>query len=127
MNKNDLTGTDLSFLGDAVYSLKVREFYLLKGYRKAKMLQSLCTNYVSANGQVKVYNRLLNDNFFNEVELEVFKRGRNGIGHIPKNGNLKSYMIASGLEAIVGYLYLEDQERMELFFDKVFEGGIENE
>ena len=69
----------------------------------------------------------MKDNFFNEEELEVFKRGRNAIGHIPKNGDLKTYTIASGIEAITGYLYLEDSKRLDEFFDKVFEGGIENE
>ncbi|MDD6004818.1 MAG: Mini-ribonuclease 3 [Erysipelotrichaceae bacterium] len=127
MDRNDLTGVTLSFLGDAVYSLRVREYYLKQGYRQAKMLQKLCTNYVSAKGQTKVYERLLKDNFFNEEELEVFKRGRNAIGHIPKNGDLKTYTIASGIEAITGYLYLEDSKRLDEFFDKVFEGGIENE
>ena len=127
MDRNDLTGVTLSFLGDAVYSLRVREYYLKQGYRQAKMLQKLCTNYVSSKGQTKVYERLLKDNFFNEEELEVFKRGRNAIGHIPKNGDLKTYTIASGIEAITGYLYLEDSKRLDEFFDKVFEGGIENE
>lgn len=127
MNRNDLTGTDLSFLGDAVYSLRVREYYLNQGYRQVKMLQKLCTNYVSAKGQTKVYERLLNDGFFSETELEIFKRGRNGIRHIPKNGDLKTYTIASGVEAITGYLYLEDRDRLEEFFNKVFEGGIDNE
>lgn len=127
MNRNELTGTTLSFLGDAVYSLKVREYYLLNGFRKANMLQQLCTNYVSAKGQTKVYERMIRDNFLNEEELEVFKRGRNGIGHIPKNGDLRTYTIASGIEAIVGYLYLEDKVRLEDFFNKAFEGGIDNE
>ena len=70
----------------------------------------------------------MNDqNFFNEDELEAYKRGRNHISHIPKNGDLLTYECASGLEAICGYLYLTDKDRLEEFFDKVFEGGIYNE
>lgn len=127
MDVKELNGTAFAFLGDAVYSLHVREFYIEHGYRQGKVLQKLCNNYVSAKAQTKVFNRLNEQAFFNETELEIFKRGRNSIGHIPKNGNLQTYTVASGLEAIVGYLYLVDKERLELFFEKMFEGGIENE
>ena len=77
--------------------------------------------------KVKVFNRLNDSNFFTEAELEAYKRGRNHISHIPKNGDLKTYECASGLEAVCGYLYLTDKERLEEFFIEVFKGGIYNE
>lgn len=126
MKVNELSGPSLSFLGDAVYSLHVREYYLNLGYHQPKKLQALCNNYVSASGQTKVFERLNAENFFTEEEIIVYKRGRNGITHIPKNGSLYTYTTASGLEALVGYLYLTNQERLELFFEKMFEGGVEN-
>ena len=64
---------------------------------------------------------------FTEKELEIFKRGRNHITHIPKNGDLLSYQTASGLEAICGYLYLCDKERLEALFKEIFAGGLANE
>jgi ribonuclease-3 family protein len=70
---------------------------------------------------------LKEEGFFKEEELEAYKRGRNHISHIPKNGDLSTYECASGLEAICGYLYLTDKERLKLFFEKVFEGGVHNE
>lgn len=127
MNIKELNGTSFAFIGDAVYSVHVREYYVEKGYRQGKVLQKMCNRYVSAAGQTKVYERLNSANFFTEDEQEIFKRGRNSIGHIPKNGCLQTYTVASGLEAIVGYLYLSNKERLELMFQKVFEGGIENE
>lgn len=127
MNSNEVSATSLSFIGDAIYSLKVREYYVSCGYMQGKKLQELSKRYVSARGQTKVFNRLLEAHFFNDDDLTIFKRGRNAISHIPKNGDLVSYQIASGVEALCGYYYLFDQERMNLFFDEMFKGGEENE
>ena len=127
MNIKELNGTSFSFIGDAVYSLHVREYCVEHGFHQGKVLQKMCNRYVSAAGQTKVFNRLNEINYFTETEMEIYRRGRNSIGHIPKNGNLQTYTVASGLEAIVGYLYLSDKERLEDMFNKIFEGGIENE
>lgn len=127
MNINELSGANFSFLGDSVYSTHVREYYLKQGFHQPKKLQALCNNYVSAMGQSIVYERLCALDFFNEEEKEIYRRGRNGIGHIPKNGSLKTYTVASGVEAVVGYLYLTNPERLDMFFDLMFQGGIENE
>ena len=127
MDIKEVSGNSLSFIGDAVFTLRVREYFIEHHYQSAKSLQALCNGYNSASGQMKVFNRLMNDNFFNEKELEIFKRGRNHIRHIPKNGDLKTYECASGLEAVCGYLYLTDKERLEEFFIEVFKGGIYNE
>lgn len=127
MNIKELTGNSLSYLGDAVFTLRVREYFLNNHYQSPKSLQKLCNNYNSAAGQRKIYERLLENNFFNQDEIDIFKRGRNDIHHIPKNSDLLSYETASGLEAICGYLYLTDKNRLEEFFLEVFKGGIENE
>lgn len=120
MEIKELSANSLSFIGDAVYTLKVREFFINRKYQSSKKLQSLCTHYNCARGQQEVYERLRNQNFFTQEELLIFKRGRNHINHIPKNGDLLSYQSASGLEAIVGYLYLTDKERLDIFFNEVF-------
>lgn len=127
MDIKEISSNSLSFIGDAVYTLKVREFYITNKYQSSKTLQQLCNRYNCAKGQMKVFERLSNENFFNEEELNVYKRGRNHITHIPKNGDLASYKCASGLEAIVGYLYLTNKDRLEDMFEEVFKGGIENE
>lgn len=127
MDPYRLNGTSLSFIGDAVYSLLVREYYINQGYTGGNKLQSLTKRYVSAKGQSRSYQRLLTHGFFTEKETEIFKRGRNAITHIPKNGDLTSYAIASGMEAVVGFLYLSDKERLKEVFDLIFEGGIDNE
>lgn len=127
MNIKELSGNSLSFLGDAIYTLKVREYYLNHNHQSPKKLQILTSKLNSAHGQMKAFNYLKDMNYFNDLELEIFKRGRNDIHHIPKNGDLISYEIASGLEAICGYLYLVDKERLDDLFIKIFDGGLDNE
>jgi len=127
MDLKEISSNSLSFIGDAVFTLKVREYFVFQKYQSSKTLQQLCNGYNSAKGQTKVFYRLKEDDFFNEQEMEAYRRGRNHISHIPKNGDLQTYECASGLEAICGYLYLYDPERLNLFFEKVFEGGIYNE
>ena len=127
MKIKELSGNSLSYIGDAIYTLKVREYFLNLHYQGPKTLQKLTNKYNSAKGQTNVFNRLNEINFFTKEELEIFKRGRNDIHHIPKNGDLYTYETASGLEAICGYLYITDKDRLEELFKKIFEGGINNE
>ncbi|MBQ0036069.1 MAG: Mini-ribonuclease 3 [Firmicutes bacterium] len=126
MNIKEYSSNSLSFIGDAVYTLEVRKHFVESRYQASKTLQSLCNKYNSAKGQTRAFNQLNEENFFTVDELEIFKRGRNHITHIPKNGDRLSYETASGIEAIVGYLYLTDKERLKLFFEKIFEKGDEN-
>ncbi len=127
MDIRTLSGSALSYLGDAIFTLKVREFYLEHNYRTPGSLQQMSAKYNSAAGQRKVFERLERKGFFTEEEKEIFKRGRNDISHIPASSDLVTYEIASGLEAICGHLYLTDLARMDELFEEVFKGGVENE
>ena len=127
MDTKEVSANSLSFIGDAVFTLAVREYFVANKYQSSKTLQQLCNRYNCAKGQTKVFNRLNDEGFFTKEELDAYKKGRNHISHIPKNGDLLTYQCASGLEAICGYIYLTDKKRLDVFFKKVFEGGIENE
>ena len=127
MDIKEISANSLSFIGDAVFTLRVREFFITNKYQSSRSLQKLCNGYNSAKGQTKVFKRLNDLGFFSEDELDAYKRGRNHISHIPKNGDLLTYETASGLEAICGYLYLTNKDRLEEFFMEVFKGGIDNE
>ena len=120
MDIKQVSSNSLSFIGDAYYTLKVREYFITNKYQSSKNLQKLCNSYNCAKGQMKAFEYLNSINFFNEDELDAYKRGRNHITHIPKNGDLKSYQCASGLEAIVGYLYLTNKDRLDKMFEEIF-------
>lgn len=122
MNITDVSSNSLSFIGDAVYTLHVREYFINLKYQQSNKLQYLCNKYNSAKGQMKAFEYLQSINFITDEDFEIFKRGRNNIRHIPKNGDKHSYEVASGLEALVGYLYLTDKDRMEKLFELIFDG-----
>ena len=117
MDIKEISSNSLSFIGDAVYTLNVRTYFIDNGYQASNKLQYICNKYNSAKGQKLAYEYLKEKDFFNDKEKEVYKRGRNNIRHIPKSSDLLTYQIASGLEAIVGYLYLTDKKRLESLFN----------
>lgn len=95
----------LAFLGDAVYSLLVREMLTHDENKPAGKLHKASIKYVNASFQAQMIRELLP--LLSENEEAVFKRGRNAhSAHSPKNQNAADYRYATGLEALYGYLYL---------------------
>ena len=101
-----LNGSDLAYIGDAYYELRIREYLLSKGITKSKELQNASINYVSAHAHQIIFNKLAEH--LTEEEMNIFKRGRNNAPHNRrKNLNFAEYGTSSGFEAIIGYLYLQ--------------------
>ena len=100
-------GTTLAFIGDAVMTLYIREKLVKQGYQRPNDLQKMTAQYVSAKAQANYLTTLIDQNFFNEEELEIIKRGRNAqTKTIAKNADVITYRLATGFEAIIGYYYL---------------------
>ncbi|HPF82743.1 MAG TPA: ribonuclease III domain-containing protein [Bacilli bacterium] len=99
----------LAYLGDAVYEVYIRKYLLDKGIEKVNTLQAEAKNYVSAKSQCKYLNIMIDNNFFTEDELNIVYRARNhkGTRH-PKNTDIVTYKYSTGFEALIGYLYLEN-------------------
>lgn len=102
----------LAYLGDAVYELYVRELLLSIGLCKVKELQKAAVSYVSAVAQARALDELLDKNFFTTNEIDIIKRGRNAHSHTNKSTDIITYKKATGLETLVGYLYLNDRKRL---------------
>lgn len=104
----------LAYIGDSVHTLYVRERILEKGDRKAHDLHVLCSRYVKAASQARAIHFLMP--FLTEEETEIYKRGRNAkSATVPKNAEVADYRAATGFEALVGALYLD--ERYERLYD----------
>ncbi len=103
----------LAYLGDAIYELKIRE-ELIKNISKPKDLQKASLNYVSAKAQRRHLERLQENGVLTEQELDIIRQGRNEKGHTNKNSDIVTYRLATGLETLFGYLYLNKQtERID--------------
>jgi len=103
----------LAFIGDAVYSLYIREKYSMTTDYKTGELQRLTTQKVSAHGQSELINYVLP--LLSEDEEDVFKRGRNAKKATKsKNASVAEYNRSTGFEALLGYLYISgDKERID--------------
>ena len=121
MNTKDKNVLTLAYIGDAIYEVYIRKFLIDQGISKVNSLQKSAINYVSAKNQAKFVTILINDNFFNDIELEIIRRARNHKSRIPKNTDIITYKYATSLEAVIGYLYLENKiDRINLIMEKIF-------
>ena len=77
MDTNRVNVQVLALLGDAVLSLYIREELLNQGINNANKLQEKSIKYVSAKGEVKALNYLIDNNLLTNDELDIVKRGRN--------------------------------------------------
>ena len=101
----------LAYLGDTIYEDYVRLFLIKKGIANVNDLQTESIKYSSAKAQAQYLKELMDNNFFTDEELEIIKRARNhkSISH-PRNCDIVTYRHATGLEALIGYLKLENKE-----------------
>ena len=112
MNKNMLV---LAYLGDSVYELYIRKHLIDKGISKVNELQKESIKYVSAKSQANYLNELIDKYMLNEEEFNIVKCARNHkCNHKPKNCDIITYKWATGFEALIGYLYIENKtDRIE--------------
>lgn len=110
MDVNLINVITLAYLGDAVYEVYIRKYLIEKGIAKVDELQKNAVKYVSAKSQSKILNYLINNNYLNEEEIIIVKRGRNykRESH-PKNTDIITYKMSTGFEALIGYLYLDEK------------------
>ncbi|MGC9771555.1 Mini-ribonuclease 3 [Fervidobacterium changbaicum] len=107
VNAEELSSDTLAYLGDAVYNLYVK-LHILKDV-KARDLHKLSNTYVSREGQSKALDRIMT--LLTEKERDIVRRGMNSKS-ARKHGNDRLYIKSTGFEALVGYLYLTDRERL---------------
>lgn len=102
----------LAYLGDAVYELIVRTVLVEKKNKQPEKLHKAATKIVKAETQALMAEALKES--LTEEELSVYKRGRNAKAVTrAKNATMSEYRRATGFEALMGYLYLQDRtERM---------------
>ena len=115
MNVLEINVLVLAYLGDGIYENYVRKYLINKGIGNVNDLQKEATSYVSAKSQAKFLQDMIDNNVLSEEELDVVRRARNykTTSH-PKNCDIVTYKYATGLEALIGYLNLEENnERID--------------
>lgn len=98
----------LAYIGDAVYELIIRSILVSMGNRPVNKLNKDATSLVKASAQSEII-KLISDSL-SDKEYTVFKRGRNSSPHtMAKNASMTDYKYATGFEALIGFLYLDNR------------------
>jgi len=115
---NNINPVVLAFVGDAVYSLFVRERLTFTSDFKTGQLNRLATQEVKATAQAEFVKEIIN--VLTDEELAVFKRARNAKKTTKaKHASISEYNDATGFEAVLGYLYLVgDNDRLNFILNK---------
>ncbi len=120
-----LSAASLAYVGDAVYELYVRTYFLLPPKRNANYHAEV-VEQVRAEGQVWWLDKL--KPYLTEAEQDIVRWGRNAASGGPRRISLALYQEASSLETLIGYLYLNDSERLlELLLKLDFNTKIDHE
>ncbi len=109
---------ELAYIGDTVHDLYVRAKLIAQGYGVGQ-LHKRAVKLVCAHAQAlwaQAIEPLLTDE-----ERDLIRRGRNAHARhaAPKHADPAEYQLATGLEALWGYLYLvQDTTRLGALLDK---------
>ncbi len=105
VNPRQLAPLALAQIGDTVCDLYARIYLNDQFARSPHELHLAASRFVCAAGQAAAYRRM--EPRLTEDEAAVYRRGRNAhSGTMPKNASAADYHTATGLEALVGWLFL---------------------
>lgn len=115
-----IPSSTLAWIGDAVFSLCAREYELRFNHGKPAKLNKLATVWVNAAAQAESLDKILPN--LTQQEQDVVRRAKNApITTKSKHYGLAEYKRATGLEALIGYLYLLDNnERLNEILRLIF-------
>ena len=119
MNLLEVNVLVLAYMGDTVDEDYIRKYLINRGIGNVNDLQTESLNYVSAKSQAKYIQELIDNDMLYENEIDIVKRARNykTTSH-PKSCDIVTYKYATGLEALIGYLYLDNNiERIDEIMD----------
>ncbi|MCR4400838.1 MAG: ribonuclease III domain-containing protein [Syntrophomonadaceae bacterium] len=108
----------LAYVGDAVYELYVRSHLVAGGNLRVKDAHQQAVSVVRAESQARLLRAMATE--LSEEEAAVMRRGRNAKGrHAPRGVDTSDYRLSTGLEALIGYLYLKgDYQRLQVLMER---------
>ena len=107
----------LAFLGDCVYDIIIRTVVVERGNRAPQGLHKKKSYLVNAKTQKEIIESI--QDLLTTEEEDIYRRGRNAKSYTTaKNASVGDYRKATGFEALLGYLYLDDNMDRVLFLVK---------
>ena len=119
---NEYSPLALAFIGDSVFDLVIKSVIVEKANCQVNKLQNKTSKIVRATTQALIVDAL--KDVLSEEEANIYRRGRNAKPYTKaKNASYSEYCKATGLEALVGYLYLKGETKRLVSLIKL---GLEN-
>ena len=98
----------LAYIGDTIFDLLIRSIVLANGNTPVSKMHKACSQIVCATSQAAIIDAIFDD--LTEEEKAVVTRGRNAKSKTTaKNASVLDYRKATSLEALLGYLYMEEK------------------
>ena len=111
-----ISPTAFAYIGDAVYELYIRTHFLLPA-KKISDYHHRVVEKVRAETQASYLQKLYP--ILNETECNWVRRGRNSVNKSPRRLSLQVYQQATGLETLLGYLYVFDRDRLHFILSQL--------
>ena len=114
--------TLLAYIGDAVYELYIRLHVIESDIHSVNKMNRKAIEHVCADSQARIAKNLMKG-FLSDEEVKLLKRARNNTKTPkPRGSSQTDYKLATGFEALIGYLYLnEDFGRLKEVIDRAVE------
>ena len=125
INAYQYSPLSLAYLGDSVLDLMVKSYFVVNVNKQTYKYHKDVTHIVNAVNQSAFIDSIMDE--LSEDELDIYKRGRNANSHSKaKNATRSEYRKATGLEAMIGYLYLKNEtERLKYFTNKMIKDYLD--
>ena len=121
INVNDYSPLTLAYIGDGIYEIVVRTIIVDEANRQVNKIHKASSQLVKAQSQAKMIHLIMD--MLTEEEKSIYKRGRNAKAVTrAKNASMSDYRVATGFEALMGWLYLSGQSDRMM---ELMKNGIE--
>ena len=116
----------LAYIGDSIYDLIIKSLVINRGNKLVQKLHKETSSLVQASAQSMMMRAMQEE--LTDEERAVYKRGRNAKSVSPaKNQSITDYRRATGFEALIGYLYLQEKWKRMLDLVKIGLDSLEKE
>ncbi len=113
LTPEDFSPATWAYIGDAYYELAMRVLTVREGPKRMSAMHRETAYFVRASFQAKAAHAIFA--LLNEKEKDILRRGRNvRSGHVPKSASVTEYRHSTGIESLIGYLYLAKEEERAL-------------
>ena len=125
MDLSNINVLVLAYLGDSVYETIIRDYLVKSGIANINDLHAAALKFSPAKKQSIYVHDMLERNLLTDLEVSIVMRGRNHkSSHPAKTSTASEYKYATGLEALLGYLYLNgNNDRINEIMKYVLERG----